>query len=148
MRDTRLAVSEAVQRSDFEVLNPTCTGSTIYVPRMATVDDWLAESTNRMASTIAVVVEVLRSDGRLDEAIKYRAPAFLFDGTIVCYFHWNAQAFASLVFPSGARIPGEHERLLGDGVQRTMRFHSDADARAAENDLLDVVDDWIEFAAR
>ena len=114
---------------------------------MSSVDEWLEATSNPMASTISTVVDVLRTDERLDEAVKYRAPAFMVGSTIVCYFHWSAKAFASLVFPSGSSIPGEHPRLLGDGLQRTMRFHSDADARAAADDLLDVIDDWITFAA-
>ena len=40
----------------------------------------------------------------------------------MAYFHWSAKDFASLVFPRGSEIPGDFERLDGDGLQRVMRF--------------------------
>jgi hypothetical protein len=60
----------------------------------------------------------------------------------MAYFHWNAKDFASLVFPEGSRIPGDFERLEGDGLQRVMRFSDLAAVEAARDELLDIVDLW------
>jgi hypothetical protein len=87
----------------------------------ADVDAWMDQTTNPKRDVIAAVRAVAMSDNRIEEAVKYRAPAFLHGG-IMAYFHWNAQEFASLVFPHGSKIPGEFERLDGDGLQRMMRF--------------------------
>ncbi len=107
----------------------------------ADVDAWMNQTTNPKRDVIAAVRAVVMSDGRIEEAIKYRAPAFLHSG-IMAYFHWNAQEFASLVFPYGSKIPGEFERLEGDGLQRMMRFVDLDSVEAARDDLLDIVDLW------
>jgi hypothetical protein len=107
----------------------------------ADVDAWMNQTTNPKRDVIAAVRAVVMSDERIEEAIKYRAPAFLHGG-IMAYFHWNAKEFASLVFPSGSKIPGEFERLEGDGLQRMIRFVDFASVEAARDDLLDIVDLW------
>jgi hypothetical protein len=105
------------------------------------VDAWLEQTTNPRRDVIAAVRDVVMSDERIEETIKYRAPAFLYGG-IMAYFHWNAKDFASLVFPEGSRIPGDFERLEGDGLQRVMRFSDLAAVEAARDELLDIVDLW------
>lgn len=105
------------------------------------VDAWLAASNNPKKHVIAAVRRVIMADDRIDEAVKYRAPAFLHDG-IMAYFHWSAKDFASLIFPKGSEIPGEFERLEGDGLQRMMRFADLASVDAARDELVDIVDIW------
>ena len=105
------------------------------------VDAWLNQTANPKRDVIAAVRSVVMSDERMDEAVKYRAPAFLHGG-IMAYFHWNAKEFASLVFPKGSEIPCEFERLEGDGLQHMMRFVDIESVEAARNDLLDIVDLW------
>jgi Domain of unknown function (DU1801) len=107
----------------------------------ADVDAWLDQTTNPKRDVIAAVRAVVMSDERMQEAIKYRAPAFLHGG-IMAYFHWNAKEFASLVFPNGSKLPGEFERLEGDGLQRMMRFADVDSVEAAHEELLDIVDLW------
>ncbi len=107
----------------------------------ADVNAWLDQTTSPKREVIAAVRAVVMSDERIAEAIKYRAPAFLHGG-IMAYFHWNAREFASLVFPNGSKIPGEFERLEGDGLQRMMRFVDIGSVEAARDDLLDIVDLW------
>lgn len=107
----------------------------------ADVDAWLAATGNPQKDVIAAVRAVVMSDERIEETIKYRAPAFVFGG-IMAYFHWNAKEFASLIFPLGSRIPGEFDLLQGSGLQRMIRF-DDVDAVHAHRDeLLDIVDAW------
>jgi hypothetical protein len=105
------------------------------------IDEWLTGTTNPKREVIAAVRQVVMTDGRLDEAVKYRAPAFLYGG-IMAYFHWSAKDFASLIFPRGSEIPGGFDLLQGNGLQRMARFDDlDSVSRHAE-ELLDIVDAW------
>jgi hypothetical protein len=124
-------------------LDAACSAANCENDRMTTaeVDAWLDQTTNPKRQVIAAVRAVVMSDERVVEAVKYRAPAFLYGG-IMAYFHWNAKEFASLVFPQGSAIPGEFERLEGDGLQRMMRFVDIESVEAARDDLLDIVDLW------
>jgi hypothetical protein len=54
--------------------------------------------------------------------------------------HWNATEFAGLVFPNGSKLPGEFERLVGDGVRRMIQFADVDSVEAARDELLDIVD--------
>jgi hypothetical protein len=90
---------------------------------------------------MAAVREIVISDVRIDETIKWRAPAFLHNG-VMAYFHWNARDFASLIFPAGSRIPGSFELLDGTGLQRVVRFETVSDVKAHRDQLLDIVDAW------
>lgn len=107
----------------------------------AEVDEWLATTANPKRDVIAAVRSVVMSDERIEEAVKYRAPAFVHGG-IMAYFHWNAKEFASLVFPYGSRLPGDFDLLQGTGLQRMIRFHDIGDVEAHRDQLLDIVDAW------
>ena len=105
------------------------------------VDAWLAATRNPKRDVIAAVRAVVMSDERIEEAVKYRAPAFLHGG-IMAYFHWSAKEFASLIFPLGLRIPGNFDLLQGAGLQRMIRFHHLDDVNAHQEQLLDIIDAW------
>jgi hypothetical protein len=105
------------------------------------VDAWLAATPNPKKRVIAAVREVVMTDERIEEAIKYRAPAFLHGG-IMAYFHWNAKDFASLIFPLGSQIPGDFELLHGSGLQRMIRFDDTDAVTKHREELLDIVDAW------
>jgi len=105
------------------------------------VDDWLADTNNPNKDVIAAVRAVIMSDERVGEAVKYRAPAFLYGG-IMAYFHWSAREFASLIFPKGSEIPGDFEILDDDGLQRMIRFQTLGDVEARSEELLDIVGMW------
>jgi hypothetical protein len=107
----------------------------------ADVDAWLATTTNPKRLVIAAVRDVVMTDERIEEAIKYRAPAFLYGG-IMAYFHWNAKDFASLIFPLGSQIVGDFELLHGNGLQRMIRFESVDLVERHRGELLDIVDAW------
>jgi len=114
--------------------------------RSADVDTWLATTRNPKKDVIVAVRSVMLSDERIEEAVKYRAPAFLHGG-IMAYFHWSAKEFASLVFPLGSRILGTFDLLQGTGLQRMIRFdHVDA-VSANEEQLLDIVEAWCTYVA-
>lgn len=107
----------------------------------ADVDAWLATTTNPNKDVIVAVRAVVVSDERIEEAVKYRAPAFLYGG-IMAYFHWGAKDFASLIFPLGSRLPAGFDLLRGTGLQRTIRFDDVVAVHAQQEQLLDIVDAW------
>jgi hypothetical protein len=112
----------------------------------ADVDTWLTATPNPKKLVIAAVREVIMTDERIEETIKYRAPAFLHGG-IMAYFHWNAKDFASLIFPLGSHIPGDFELLQGDGLQRMIRFDDTDSVEKHREELLDIVDAWCNIAS-
>lgn len=114
------------------------------MPRRAEVEKWLASYDNPMKPVIARVRNVILSvDARVDECIKWQTPTFTFAGNIAS-FNPRSKNHASLLFHTGATIPGKHPRLEGDGsVTRTMRFTSLAEVAAFERDLVRVIQAWI-----
>lgn len=113
----------------------------IFLMSSSEVDAWIASSRNPKRDVISAVRGIVMSDVRIDETIKWRAPAFLHGG-VMAYFHWNARDFASLIFPGGSRIPGNFELLAGTGVQRVVRFETVDEVHAHRDQLLDIVDAW------
>jgi hypothetical protein len=109
------------------------------------VQTWLETTSNPKKDVIAAVRDVILSDDRISEDVKYRAPAFLYGG-IMAYFHWNAKEFASLIFPLGSRIPGRFELLTGEGLQRMVRFADVGAVQTSRDELLDIVDAWCTIA--
>lgn len=101
---------------------------------------WFADTSNPMAEVMRAVRDLIMEDPDITECIKYRAPAFEADG-LICYFNWSAKKRASLIFPSGRSIPGDHPELEdGSNVQRMMYFTDlDEVARKAEA-LRDVIE--------
>ncbi|MEM7274143.1 MAG: DUF1801 domain-containing protein [Actinomycetota bacterium] len=103
------------------------------------VATWFEQTKNPMAPVMRAVRDVIMEDPDITETVKYRAPAFEYDG-IMCYFNWSAKQRASLIFPSGRKIPGDHPDLEdGSNIQRMMYF-ADLDEVAAKADgLRDVI---------
>lgn len=92
-----------------------------------------------MASVMRSVRDIIMEDPDVSETVKYRAPAFEHQG-IICYFNWSAKKRASLIFPSGRRIPGDHPALEdGSNVQRMMYFDDLDDVQRKADDLRNVI---------
>ena len=107
------------------------------------VATWFAETRNPLAPVLAAVRNVIMEDPDVSETVKYRAPAFEYDG-IMCYFNWSAKRRASLIFPAGRTIPGEHPELEdGSNLQRMMYFDSIEDVERKADDLRAVIDDYM-----
>ena len=106
----------------------------------AAVATWFAETSNPMVHVIRAVRDVIMEDPDVTECIKYRAPAFEADG-LICYFNWSSKKRASLIFPSGRAIPGDHPDLEdGSNIQRMMYFADLDDVAAKTSSLRDVID--------
>jgi hypothetical protein len=104
----------------------------------------------------AVIVEVrrviLEADSRISESIKWKSPTFE-------YLRWRSSArgnlasinprakqFVSLMFHTGALIPGEHPCQEGGGeTARYMRFADAADVQRQRPALEGIVRAWCEW---
>src|SRR5215472_3419141 len=104
--------------------------------RSKEVDVWFAKYENPMKPVVQRVRElVLGADARVEECIKWQAPTFTYRGNLASFFPKSKQ-HASLMFHTGAKIPGKHPRLEGEGdTARVMKLASLAEADAARRDL-------------
>ncbi len=108
------------------------------------VDRWFADQRdNPLLGALELAREVILSaDDRVEESIKWKTPTFSYEGNIVS-FTIGAKNFVSLMFHKGAKIPGDHPRLAGDGKQvRTMRFDDREDLADNRGDLEAVINAW------
>jgi uncharacterized protein YdhG (YjbR/CyaY superfamily) len=111
--------------------------------RNADVDAWFERYENPMKPVVERIRSiVLAADPRIDECIKWQAPTFIYRGNLASFFPKSKQ-HASLMFHSGAQIPGQHPRLEGaGGTGRVMKIGSVADAVSAKRDIERIVRAW------
>lgn len=90
----------------------------------------------------AVRAAILEADGRISETIKWKSPTFMYEGNLAS-INPRAKAHISLMFHTGADIPGDFPHLAGgEKVARYMRF-PDLDAvDSLRGELTSVVKAW------
>ena len=110
------------------------------------VNAWFESYDNPMKDVVQRVREIImESDERMDETIKWQAPTFTFNGNLASFFP-RSKKHASLMFHTGAEIPGDFPNLEGDGEKaRTMKFADLAEAEARKEELELIVIAWIEL---
>lgn len=107
------------------------------------VDEWFASKQHPMEEAMQAVREItLGHDERITETIKWSTPTYMFEGNI---FSFNpAKQFVSLLFHTGAKIPGDPAGLEGEGdTARVMRFADADDVAARRSELEAVLAAWI-----
>jgi uncharacterized protein YdhG (YjbR/CyaY superfamily) len=114
--------------------------------RNAEVDAWFERYENPMKPVVVRMrAIVLGADRRVEECIKWQAPTFTYLGNLASFFPKSKQ-HASLMFHTGARIPGDHPRLEGSGAtSRVMKIGSVAEANAAKRDIERLVRAWCDW---
>lgn len=96
---------------------------------------------------LAVRAVALATDPRISECIKWKAPTFVFKGNIAS-FNPRSKKHASLMFHTGAHIPGDHAVLEGAGdTARYITFASLDEVDAKADDLRAVLRAWIDAKA-
>ena len=106
------------------------------------VDAWFAEYEHPLKDAMLLVREIIMSDTRMAEAIKWKSPTFMYEGNMAS-FNPRTRAHVSLMFHTGASIPGSHPILEGGGdTARYAKFASREDVEAKRADLEAVVDAW------
>ena len=110
------------------------------------VDALLEKKDHPLDAEIRRVREIiLASDDRVQEAVKWSAPTFIYKGNIASFF-MNTKKLVSLMFHKGATINDTSGLLEGDGKEaRTARFYSLEDIEEKKEDLESVIKAWIEM---
>jgi hypothetical protein len=106
------------------------------------VDEWFAGYDNPMKAAMLRVREIILEDPRMTETIKWKTPTFVFGGNMAS-FNPRSKKHVSLLFHTGATIPGDHPRLMGGGdTARYMNFADIDDVEAAAGDIRAVTAAW------
>ena len=106
------------------------------------VDSWFADYDNPHKDAMLRVREIILEDERITETIKWKAPTFMFEGNMAS-FNPRAKKYVSLLFHTGASIPGNHPRLEGGGdTARYMTFTGLDDVETAADDLRAITRAW------
>ena len=107
------------------------------------VDTWFKGYDNPMKDAVQRTREILLgADDRIDEVIKWSTPTFTYKGNLVS-FQPRAKQFVSLLFHTGASIPGSHPLLEGGGdTARYARLDDVAAVEGARLELEAIVRAW------
>jgi hypothetical protein len=113
--------------------------------RATEVDAWFEKFNHPLKDAMLRVREIILSaDSRMGECIKWSTPTFTYKGNLAS-FNPRSRKHVSLLFHTGASIPGNHPRLEGGGgTARYMSIVDLDDAKAARPDLEAVVQAWCE----
>ena len=108
----------------------------------AEVDAWFADYEHPLKDAMLLVRDIIMSDERMSETIKWKSPTFMYEGNMAS-FNPRTKAHVSLMFHTGASIPGDHAMLEGGGeTARYAKFSSREDVEAKRQSLQAVVDAW------
>ena len=106
------------------------------------VDAWFATYEHPAKDAMLRVREIILADDRMTETIKWKSPTFMYEGNMAS-FNPRTKAHVSLMFHTGASIPGDHALLQGGGeTARYMTFADLAEVQAAESAIRAVVAAW------
>jgi hypothetical protein len=110
------------------------------------VDAWFAEYDNPQKDVLLYMREaILDSNDRISETIKWKSPTFEYKGNIAS-FNPRSKQHASLMFHTGASIPGDFPHLEGTGdVARYLKVADLDEATELEGELLAIFAAWIEM---
>ena len=106
------------------------------------VEAWFAEYEHPAKDAMLRLREIILDDARMSETIKWKSPTFMYEGNMAS-FNPRTKSHVSLMFHTGASIPGEHPLLEGGGD--TARYVKFADLEAvndAEGSIRALVDAW------
>ncbi|MBK8085132.1 MAG: DUF1801 domain-containing protein [Devosia sp.] len=85
---------------------------------------------------------ILSADPRIEETIKWQAPTFTCRGNLASFYP-KTKTHVSLMFHTGASIPGEYPSLEGTGeTSRVMKFLDEADLQMKSAELTNLVKAW------
>ncbi len=106
------------------------------------VDAWFDDYEHPVKDAMLRVRQIILSDDRMTETIKWKSPTFMYKGNMAS-FNPRTKSHVSLMFHTGASIPGDHPRLEGGGeTARYMKFDDLADVESARREIEDIVDAW------
>jgi hypothetical protein len=113
--------------------------------RSPEVDAWFESYQNPLKPLVQAVREViLDTDPRMTEAVKWKAPTFMYKGNLASFYPKSAK-HVSLMFHTGAALPDPTGLLEGEGdTSRVARFSDAEDLAAKTQALRGLVRAWID----
>ena len=114
--------------------------------RSPEVDAWFASYDNPQKDVLLYLRDfILDSDDRIEESIKWKSPTFSYKGNIAS-FNPRSKQHASLMFHTGASIPGEFPHLEGAGeVARYLKVADLGEARKIQPELVSILKAWCDM---
>jgi len=110
--------------------------------RNSDVDRWFDACDNPLKDAMLKIRRIILKDERMTETIKWKTPTFVYRGNMAS-FNPRAKNHVSLLFHTGASIPGDHPRLTGGGdTARYMQFADLDDVEAATGQIRAVTQAW------
>ena len=109
----------------------------------AEVEAWFAEKHLRNEPIIRRLREIILSaEARMGEVIQYSTLHLVYEGDLASFVQLSKRP-VSLMFNTGARIPGDFPHLEGDGPNaRFMRFATLEDVEARADELRSISQAW------
>lgn len=108
------------------------------------VEAWLAEYEHPAKDAMLRLRDLILADDRMTETIKWKSPTFMYEGNMAS-FNPRTKAHVSLMFHTGASIPGKHSRLQGGGdTARYMKFADLEEVEDAADEVTAIVSAWCE----
>jgi hypothetical protein len=109
------------------------------------VDAWFAAYQHPAKEAMQRLRAVILEDDRMSETIKWKSPTFMYKGNLAS-INPRTKSHVSLMFHTGASIPGKHPRLEGGGdTARYMKFADLADVDSAADALRAIVAAWCDY---
>lgn len=106
------------------------------------VDEWFSEYEHPVKDAMERVRRIILEDDRMTETIKWKSPTFIYKGNMAS-FNPRTKAHVSLMFHTGASIPGSHPRLEGGGeTARYVKFSDLREVEAAADEIRAIVAAW------
>lgn len=107
------------------------------------VQDWFKEYDHPLLDVMLYMRNmILSSDKRIEECIKWKSPTFMYKGNIAS-FNPRTKKHVSLMFHTGATIPGEYPHLEGTGdVARYLKVFDMDQAKSLEKELKSIIKSW------
>ena len=106
------------------------------------VDAWFADYQHPLLDAMQRVRQIVLSDDRMSETIKWKSPTFMYKGNMAS-INPRTKAHVSLMFHTGASIVGDHPLLEGGGdTARYIKFSDIRQVDSAEEALRVIVDAW------
>jgi hypothetical protein len=116
------------------------------MPTNPSVDAWFEAYDNPMKPAVQRVREIiLATDPRIAESIKWKAPTFEYKGNIASFYP-KARSHVSLMFHQGAKIPGDHPLLEGEGAtSRTAKLAGLEQVETRRAELEAIIRAWCAY---
>lgn len=110
------------------------------------VSKWFSNFEHPLKEEMLTLREtILKSDPRMGECIKWKAPTFIYQGNLAT-INPRARKHITLMFHTGAKIPGEFSDLEGDGkTARHMTFKDQAELESKSPELCRIVKAWCDL---